>query len=35
LTYIGRNVLSKNVFTDEIVKSDGVVLRRPATWREE
>ena len=33
LTYIGRNVLSKSVFTDEIVKSDGVVLRRPAMWR--
>lgn len=32
-TYIDRDVLSKSVFSDEIVRSDGFVLRRPAEWR--
>jgi uncharacterized LabA/DUF88 family protein len=32
-TYIGRNVLSKSVFPDQVTKPDGFVLRRPARWR--
>ncbi len=32
-TFIGRNVLSKSVFPDKVVKSDGFVLSRPPEWR--
>jgi len=32
-THIGRNVLSKSVFPDQITKLDGFVLRRPRRWR--
>ncbi len=31
--YIGRNVLSKSIFPDEVIKPDGYVLRRPDSWR--
>ena len=31
--HIGRNVLSKSVFPDRVVKPDGHVLRRPSEWR--
>lgn len=31
--YVGRNVLAKSVFPDQVVKPDGYVLRRPAEWR--
>ena len=31
--YVGRNVLVKSVFPDQIVKPDGYVLRRPVEWR--
>jgi uncharacterized LabA/DUF88 family protein len=30
--HIGRNVLSKSVFPDDIAKPDGYTLRRPAEW---
>jgi hypothetical protein len=30
---IGRNVLSKSVFPDRVVKADGFVLHRPPEWR--
>jgi uncharacterized LabA/DUF88 family protein len=32
--YVGRNVLSKSVFPDQVIKPDGHVLRRPAEWRQ-
>jgi uncharacterized LabA/DUF88 family protein len=32
-TFIGRNVLSKSVFPDRVVKPDGFVLHRPPEWR--
>ncbi len=32
-TFIGRNVLSKSVFPDQLTKPDGFVLHRPPTWR--
>jgi len=32
-THIGRNVLSKSVFPDQVAKPDGFVLQRPAQWR--
>jgi uncharacterized LabA/DUF88 family protein len=32
-TSIGRNVLSKSVFSDQVTKTDGFVLHRPTTWR--
>jgi hypothetical protein len=32
-TFIGRNVLSKSVFPDQVVKPDGFVLQRPLEWR--
>ena len=32
-THIGRNVLSKSVFPDQVVKPDGFVLARPVQWR--
>jgi len=32
-TFIGRNVLSKSVFPDKVVKPDGFVLCRPTEWR--
>lgn len=32
-THIGRNVLSKSVFPDQVTKPDGFVLRRLAQWR--
>jgi uncharacterized LabA/DUF88 family protein len=32
-TFIGRNILSKSVFPDPVIKSDGFVLRRPTEWR--
>jgi len=32
-TFIGRNVVSKSVFPDEVIKPDGFVLARPADWR--
>lgn len=32
-TFIGRNVLSKSVFPNEVIKPDGFVLQRPAKWR--
>ena len=32
-THIGRNVLSKSVFPDQVTKPDGFVLKRPAQWR--
>ena len=31
--YVGRDVLSKCVFPDQVVKPDGYILRRPAEWR--
>jgi uncharacterized LabA/DUF88 family protein len=31
--FVGRNVLSKSVFPDQVVKSDGFVLSRPPEWR--
>jgi uncharacterized LabA/DUF88 family protein len=32
-TFIRRNVLSKSVFPDQVVKPDGFVLARPVEWR--
>ena len=32
-TFVGRNVLSKSVFPDQVVKPDGFVLVRPEEWR--
>jgi len=32
-TFIGRNVLSKSLFPDQVVKPDGFVLLRPTEWR--
>ncbi len=32
-TFIGRNVLSKSVFPNQVIKPDGFVLHRPAKWR--
>lgn len=32
-TFVGRNVLSRSVFPDQVTKPDGFVLQRPATWR--
>ena len=32
-TYLGRTVLAKSLFPDEVVKPDGFVLQRPAAWR--
>lgn len=32
-TFLGRDVLSKSVFPDEVIKPDGFILRRPDTWR--
>jgi len=31
--HIARNVLSKSVFPNEVVKPDGYILHRPAEWR--
>jgi uncharacterized LabA/DUF88 family protein len=31
--YVGRNVLAKSVFPDQVVKPDGYVLHRPTEWR--
>jgi uncharacterized LabA/DUF88 family protein len=33
VTYVGRNALSASVFTDQVNRADGVILRRPAEWR--
>lgn len=30
---VGRNVLAKSVFPDQVVKPDGYILRRPAEWQ--
>lgn len=32
-TSIGRNVLSKSVFPNQVIKADGFVLHRPVEWR--
>ena len=32
-TFINRNILSKSVFPDQVVKADGFVLHRPKRWR--
>lgn len=32
-THIGRDVLLRSMFPDEVVKADGYVLRRPSEWR--
>ncbi len=32
-TFINRNVLSKSVFPDQVVKAGGFVLCRPKRWR--
>jgi uncharacterized LabA/DUF88 family protein len=32
-TFIGRNVLSKSILPDKVVKPDGFVLSRPPEWR--
>lgn len=32
-TFLGRNVLSKSVFPEQVVKPDGFVLCRPTEWR--
>ena len=32
-THLGRDVLAKSVFPDEVVKADGFVLLRPSKWR--
>ena len=32
-TFVGRNVLSKSVFPNQVIKSNGFVLHRPAKWR--
>jgi uncharacterized LabA/DUF88 family protein len=31
--YIGRNVLAKSLFPDQIVKPDGYILHRPEQWQ--
>jgi hypothetical protein len=31
-TSIGRNVVSKSVFPDQVIKPDGFVLNRPDKW---
>lgn len=31
--YVGRSVLAKSLFPDQVVKPDGYVLRRPVEWR--
>jgi uncharacterized LabA/DUF88 family protein len=31
-TFLGRNVLLKSVFPDEVVKPDGFILHRPVRW---
>ena len=31
--HLGRVILAKSMFPDEIAKPDGFVLRRPAEWR--
>jgi len=31
--YIGRSVLAKSVFPDQVVKPDDYILRRPVEWR--
>jgi hypothetical protein len=31
--YVGRNVLAKSVFPDQVVKPDGYILRRPVEWQ--
>jgi len=33
VTYVGRDALSDSVFTDQVTRADGVVLRRPPEWR--
>jgi len=32
-TFLGRNILSKSLFPDEVVKPNGFILRRPTNWR--
>ncbi len=32
-TFLGRDVLLKSVFPNEVIKPDGFILRRPASWR--
>lgn len=31
-THIGPDKLSKSIFPDEVIKQDGVILRRPKEW---
>ena len=31
--YLGQNVLRKSQFPEEVVKSNGFVLRRPSSWK--
>ena len=31
--YVGRNVLAKSLFPDQVVKPDGYILRRPLEWQ--
>ena len=31
--YVGRDVLAKSLFPDQVVKPDGYVLRRPMEWQ--
>ena len=32
-TFLGRDVLLRSVFPNEVIKPDGFVLRRPTSWR--
>ena len=32
-TYLGRTVLAKSVFPDQVIKSDGFALQCPASWQ--
>ena len=31
--YVGRDVLAKSIFPDQVAKPDGFILHRPAEWR--
>jgi uncharacterized LabA/DUF88 family protein len=33
VTFIGRNVLSKSIFPDDVVRRDGKIVTRPKLWR--
>jgi uncharacterized LabA/DUF88 family protein len=33
VTHIGRNVLSKSIFPDEVARRDGKIVTRPTPWR--